>query len=121
MPVDAATAARNVAIILAISAGVYFLPGGGTTAAVVSTVLGVGFAAALCWVAVMLYRRHRSDLNLLGDRGRLMLYGAVGALVIAIVGAGVMLKTAPGAVVWVGLLGGAIYVLMVLWRRRGLA
>jgi hypothetical protein len=114
-------AARNVAIILLVSAAVYFVPGGGDVAAAVSWVLGTLFAIALCWVAVMLYRRFRGDLQLLGDGGRALLYGGVGALVIAGAGARTMFETGVGAVVWVALVGGAIYALVLVWRRHTLA
>jgi hypothetical protein len=111
-------AARNVAIILAISAGVYFLPGGGTAAAVVSSAVFTAFSVALCWVAVMLYRRYRGDLMLLGDQGRAMLYGGIGALFIAGAGARTMFQTPAGAVIWVALVVAALYAFLVLWRRR---
>jgi hypothetical protein len=112
---------RNVAIILAISAVVYFVPGGGNAAAAVSWVVGTAFALALAWVAVMLYRRFRGDLHMLGDSGRALLYGAVGAIVIAGAGANTMLDDPVGAIVWVALVGGAIYALVLVWRRRSLA
>lgn len=112
---------RNVAIILLVSAVVYFVPGGGDAAAIVDWVVGAVFAVALCWVAVMLYRRFRGDLQLLGDSGRALLYGAIGALVIAGAGANVMFETGAGAVVWIALVGGAIYALVLVWRRRSLA
>jgi hypothetical protein len=112
---------RNVAIILLVSAAVYFVPGGNTAASIVQWTLGTLFAIALAWVAVMLYRRFRGDLQLLGDGGRALLYGGVGALVIAGAGARTMLDTGPGAVVWICLVGGAGYALLLVWRRRGLA
>ena len=71
----ALTTVRNVAIILGISAAVYFLPGGGTAAGVVSWAIFTAFAVALCWMAAMLYRRFRGDIYALGDTGRALLYG----------------------------------------------
>lgn len=114
-------AVRNVLIILLISAVVYWLPGGGTAAAVVASALGTAFACALAWVGVMLYRRFRGDLLSLPESTRLMLYGGVGALVIAGAGARTMLDSAAGAIAWGALVGGAIYALLTVWRRRGLA
>jgi len=110
--------ARNVAIILAISAGVYFLPGGGTTAAVVGSAIGTAVIVSMCWVGVMLYRRFRGDIMLLGDQGRAMLYGGIGALVIAGAGARTMFDTPAGIVVWLVLVLGAVYAFLTLWRRR---
>lgn len=109
---------RNIAIILAISAAVYFVPGGGTTAAVVGAALGTLFMVVLCWAAVLLYRRFRGDIQLLGDQGQAMLYGAIGAIVIAAAGAQEMFHTPAGIVVWLGLVLGAVYALITLWRRR---
>jgi len=113
--------ARNIAIILAISAAVYFVPGGGTTAAVVGATLGTLIMVVLCWVAVMLYRRFRGDIQLLGNQGQVMLYGAIGAIVIAGAGAQEMFRTPAGVVVWLGLVLGAVYAFIVLWRRRTLS
>ncbi len=117
----ALTTVRNVAIILGISAAVYFLPGGGTAAAVVSWAIFTAFAVALCWMATMLYRRFRGDIYSLGDTGRALLYGGIGGLVIAGAGAPTMLDTTPGLVVWVAIAFGSVYALVLAWRRRGLA
>ncbi len=113
--------ARNIAIILAISAAVYFIPGGGTTAAVVGAAVTTLFMVVLCWVAVMLYRRFRGDIQLLGDQGQAMLYGGIGAIFIAGAGAQEMFRTPAGIVVWLGLVLGAVYAFIVLWRRRSLS
>jgi hypothetical protein len=114
-------AIRNVAIILAISAAVYFVPGGGATAAAIKWALLTAFAVALCWGLTMIYRQYRSDLHALGDTGRALLYGGIGGLVVAAAGTNEMLRTSVGVAVWLLLIGASIYALMLAWRRRGLA
>ena len=73
------TTARNVAIVLALAALVAFLPGGGTTAAIVARVLSTLILVVLRAVRARFYREHRVDIDALGDRWRGLLYGAVGA------------------------------------------
>lgn len=72
---------RNVAIILAIAAGMYFIPGGGRTAASVEGALWVGFGLALGFIALRSYRERRLWLAGLGDRGRALFY-LVGGVVL---------------------------------------
>ena len=68
---------RNVAIILAIAAAVYFIPGGGRAAATFRDVLWVAFGAGAGYFGLRLYREHHVALFGLGDRHRGLLYGAV--------------------------------------------
>lgn len=77
---------RNVAIVLAIAAAVTFLPGGGDVADVISRTLSLAFIAVMAWGLMILYRRHRSDLEQLPVAFRALLYGAGGVLVLAFAG-----------------------------------
>jgi len=72
---------RNIAIILAIAAGVDFIPGGGRGAHTVEAVLWTAFGLALGFIALRAYRERRFWLNGLGDRGRGLFY-FVGGLVL---------------------------------------
>ena len=74
------TVARNIAIVLALAAAVAFIPGAGTTAAVAGAVLSTLILVALVFFVARLYREHRLDLDILGDRWRGVLYGAVGVI-----------------------------------------
>jgi hypothetical protein len=74
---DQLKTARNVAIILAIAAAVYFIPGGGRAANTFEAALWVAFGLGLGYLGVRLYREHRIALHSLGDRDRGLLYGAV--------------------------------------------
>ena len=53
----------------------------------------------------------------LGDRWRLVLYAAVGAIVVTLAASGRLFDTGPGTLVWFALLGGAGYALYLTWRQ----
>ena len=78
---------RNVAIVLAIAAAVYFLPGGGRAASTFEAALWVAFGLGVGYLGLRLYREHRIALHSLGDRHRALLYGAVALAVFAVRGA----------------------------------
>jgi hypothetical protein len=69
--------ARNVLIILAIAAAVYFIPGGGTAASTFEAALWAAFGLGIGYFALRMYREHHITLFGLGDRHRGLLYGAV--------------------------------------------
>ena len=69
--------ARNIAIILAIAAAVYFIPGGGRAASTFEAALWVAFGLGIGYFALRMYREHHITLYGLGDRHRALLYGAV--------------------------------------------
>jgi hypothetical protein len=68
---------RNIAIILAIAAAVYFIPGGGRAADTFEAALWVAFALGIGYLGLRAYREHHMKLYGLGDRHRGLLYGAV--------------------------------------------
>ncbi len=69
--------ARNVAIVLAIAAALYFVPGGGQAAYTFEAVLWTAFGLGFGYLGLRLYREHHVALYSLGDRHRGLLYGAV--------------------------------------------
>jgi hypothetical protein len=69
--------ARNIAIILAIAAAVYFIPGGGRAAGTFEAALWVAFGLGIGYFGLRMYREHHMALYGLGDRHRGLLYGAV--------------------------------------------
>ena len=69
--------ARNVAIVVAIAAAVYFLPGGGRAASTFEAVLLVAFGVGIAYLGVRMYRENRVAVHGLGDRHRALLYGAL--------------------------------------------
>ncbi|HVP01277.1 MAG TPA: hypothetical protein VMT10_01800 [Solirubrobacteraceae bacterium] len=111
------TAARNIAIVLAIAAAIEFLPGGTDTAAIVWRTLSLAFIGVVAFGLAYLYRRHRTDLEALPAALRALGYAAVGALVLAFAGYSRMTATAGGGVEFAVIVGLAVLALVVVWRR----
>jgi hypothetical protein len=113
------TVARNVGILLVLAAAVAFIPGGGTTAAVVGAVLSTLILVSLVVFAARLYRDHRLDLDMLGDRWRGLLYGAIAVIVVAMAARPRLREQGDGGtIVWIVLLAGAVYALYLVWRHH---
>ena len=109
-------AARNVLIILALAAVVEFVPGGGSTAALVNAILFTLLNVVFVYFGVRFYRERRMDIYGLGDRTRALLYGGLAAIVLALAGTGRWLG-GPGVVVWLALLIGAVVALVIVFRQ----
>jgi hypothetical protein len=109
--------ARNIGLILVLAAAVAFVPGGGTTASVVGGVLSTLILVSLVIFVVRLYREHRLDLEGLGDRWRGLLYAAIGVVVVAMAARPRLVETSAGTLVFVGLLGSAVYAVYLVWRH----
>ncbi|QEC47840.1 hypothetical protein FSW04_09840 [Baekduia soli] len=112
------TALRNVAIVLALAAAVAFLPGGGKSATFVSSLLGVAIGVIFVLLAVRFYRENRVAIFGLGDRHRALLYGALGAVVVALAGRGRLLGTSVGTLVFFVLLLGAAAAVYAVWKHH---
>jgi hypothetical protein len=110
-------AARNVLVILALAAVVQFAPGGGDTAALVNAVLQTLLIVVIVYFGVRFYRERRVDIYGLGDRGRVLLYGGLAAIVLALAATNRWLDTGAGTAIWVVLLGGAVAALFVVFRQ----
>lgn len=110
---------RNIAIIFALAALVAFLPGGDTGANLVSQLLSAIFVVLIAFILGQLYRRFRGDIDGLGDRWRLVFYGCIGAIVVALACASRLLSDSGGAgiALWFALMGGAAYGLYATWRH----
>ena len=109
-------ALRNVAIILAIAAAVYFIPGGGDTADFVAALLFIAMSAIFVWIIGRLYRENRVALFSLGDQNRALLYGAVGLAVLAMAARGRLFDTGAGTIAWFAMIGAASFALYRVWR-----
>jgi hypothetical protein len=108
---------RNVAIVVAISAAVYFVPGGGPAKFTVEGVLWSAFGLGIAYLGLRLYREHRVSLHGLGDRHRGMLYGAVALGVFEFAARRRMWLTGLGELLWFLLAGLAVYGLMEVFRH----
>jgi hypothetical protein len=110
--------ARNIAVILVLAALVAFLPGGGDAAAVIGAVLSTLIIASFVLLAARWYREHRLDLEALGDRWRLILYGSIGTIVLALAATRRLFDAGGLAtLVWIIALGGSAYALYLVWRH----
>lgn len=112
-------ALRNIAIVMAIAALVAVIPGGGTGATVALQAVYLVFLATLGWFAALMYRQHRTSLYALGERRRALLYVAVAVAVVVLTGTTRMWQTSAGQVLWLVLLGAAVYAAAaVFWSAR---
>jgi hypothetical protein len=109
---------RNVLIVVAVAAAVAFLPGGGDTAQLVSALLGIGITVIFVLLGIRFYRENRVAVFSLGDRHRGLLYGALGAIVLALAGRSKLLDTGIGSLVFVLLLVGAAGALYAVWQHH---
>lgn len=111
-------ALRNAGIVLLLALAVYALPGGRTSADFIGALLSTLILAALVFVAWRMYREHRVALYSLSDRDRGLLYGAVGAIVLAAAGTDKLLNGGgPGVLLWFVFVGGAIYAFVTVYRH----
>jgi hypothetical protein len=109
---------RNVLIVLAVAAAVAFLPGGGSTAQLVQSLLGIAITVIFVLLGIRFYRENRVAIFSLGDKHRGLLYGALGALVLALAGRVTLLHTGLGSLVFVLLLVGAVGALYAVWQHH---
>ena len=110
---------RNVAIILGLAAVIVLIPGGGRGASVAFQAVWLVFLATLVWFASIMYRQHRVALYALGDRRRAVLYGALVVATLTLTATSRLWRTGVGSVVWLVLLAGAAYaVIVIVWSAR---
>ncbi|MGC1801570.1 MAG: hypothetical protein WA701_14390 [Solirubrobacterales bacterium] len=108
--------ARNIAIILALAAGVDFLPGGGAAAATVLSALMLIFLAAIAWLLYRVYREQQLTLATLTDARKAGLFGAVGAMALLVVAYDDFRSWTGGIVLWIALMAGCVGVIFLIWR-----
>jgi hypothetical protein len=113
---DRAKNARNAAIVLAIAAAVYFIPGGGQVANTFEAVLLIGFGLGIGYLGLRVYREHRVALHGLGDRHRALLYGALALGAFALCARERMWESGLGELAWFVLIGFVVYALVAVYR-----
>ncbi len=109
--------ARTTLIVLAIAAVVWAIPSGGRSSAAVGQALSALIWAAFVLIGVRLYREGRGRIELLGDAHRLLLYGALGVIVVAMAARPALVDTGAGTALWVVLLAAAVAMLWAVWQR----
>ena len=102
-------AARNIAIIALLALIVAVVPGGDNAGRAILTALSLVFLALIGFAGWQLYRQYRFTYLQLDERRRALLLGALGAIVLMIAGADELTETGGGLVVWLAVLGAAIF------------
>jgi drug/metabolite transporter (DMT)-like permease len=108
--------AVNVLVVLALAAVVMLVPGGGAASAAVLQALVIAMFAGIAWLAVRLYREHRTDIYALGERNRAILYAAVGLMALTLAATDRLWATGPGTLVWIALVALACYGVYAVFR-----
>lgn len=109
--------ARNILIVLAIAAGIYAIPGGGTAAGVAEGFVSAAFAVAIWFALVYVYRNFRITIFSLGDRYRGMLYAGLAAILFLGASANRFFDTSAGTLAWFAVLVAAAYALIATFRH----
>jgi hypothetical protein len=107
---------RNVAIIMLVALAITVLPGGDKAADTVLAALSMAFFAAIAWALFTLYRSRQLTLLSMTDGKRAILYGAVGAIALLIVGYEEFADLSGGVLLWIALMVAAVAAIFVAWR-----
>lgn len=105
-------ALRNIAIIAFLALIVAAVPGGGNVADGIMAALMLAFLTLIAGVGFMLYRQNRFAYESLDNTRRAWFLGAFGAVVLAVVGADELLATGAGTLVFIGVLGLAVFAIV---------
>jgi hypothetical protein len=108
---------RNIAIVVLIAAAIYLIPGGGRASQTFLGILYIGFAVAIGYIGLRLYREHHVALHSLGDTYRGLLYGAIAFAVLAYAARARMWESGLGELLWFVLVGGIVYALIAVYRH----
>jgi hypothetical protein len=108
---------RNIAIILALAAVVYFVPGGGDAAALIGALFSTAILASFVMLAARFYRERRMDILGLTDRWRAILYGALAVIVLAMAARPRLIETGGGTLLWLVAVAGSGYALYRVFRH----
>jgi hypothetical protein len=108
---------RNVAIIAAVAAAVWAVPGAGTGANLVGAILSIAFAAGMAFFGVRMYLEHRATIHGLGDRHRGLLYAAIGIGFVTIAATHRLWNTGTGTIAWLDLMAACVYMLVEVFRH----
>jgi hypothetical protein len=113
---DVTQTIRNVAIIALLALAVTVVPGGGAAAETLLVGISMAFLAAIAWFGFRLYREQQMTLMTIPDGRRAILFGAVGAIMLLIVGYEEFSSWDGGILVWIALMAGAVAAIFLIWR-----
>lgn len=108
---------RNFGIVALLALGVWALPGGNTAANLFGAALFVVITVGIGLLGSRLYLERRSDIYALGDWWRLLLYGALGVIVLDMAATPKLFDTGGGTVLWIVLLVGSVFALVQVFRH----
>jgi hypothetical protein len=108
---------RNLAIVVAIGAAVYYIPGGGRVASAFEAALWAAFAIGIAYLGLRLYRENQMTLTALGDRHRGLLYGGIALAVFCYMSRARMWQTGIGELAWFLLAGLVLWALLEVYRH----
>ncbi len=108
--------ARNVAIIMLLALVVAAVPGGGNAADAILAVISLTFFALIGFGGYQLYRQNRLSYLGLPDRQRMLLVGAIGAIVLMVAGASDLTETGAGLLVWLAVIAFSVITLIKVWQ-----
>jgi hypothetical protein len=114
---DGQRAARNILIIVAIGAAVYFIPGGGRAANAFTAFLWAMFGLGVGFLGLRIYRENSFRLSALGDRHRGLLYGGIALALFLFMGRTRMWQTGFGELVWFVLVGVTAWAFLEVYRH----
>jgi hypothetical protein len=107
---------RNIAILILLALIVWLIPGGAEASAVIGNILSIVFVGGLLFLGFRLYMENRSSIFGLEDRQRGILYGSLALATIALVGTRRLWEEGIGGVVWMVLMGVAVWGVYSTWR-----
>ena len=110
-------APRNILIVLLIAVAVWLVPGGGTAAGIVGALIGIGFAIAIWFVLVYVYRNFRVTIFMLGDRHRGLLYGALAAILFLGASADRFFDDSALTLLWFAIVAAALFAFVTVFRH----
>ncbi|WP_320670737.1 hypothetical protein [Patulibacter defluvii] len=108
---------RTAAIVVGLALIVWLVPGGGDGGAAVGATLSALFLGAIVLLGIRAYRETRGRIEILGDAHRLLLYGAIGMIVVAMAARPRLVETGAGTVLWLVLVGSAVAMLFAVYQR----
>ncbi len=108
---------RNVAIIVALGVGIYYIPGGGPAARGFEAFLWALFGIGLGFLGLRQYRENQFRLDALGGRHRVLLYGAGALVVFCYAAKGRMWETGFGTLAWFVLVGIIVWAGLEVYRH----
>ena len=108
---------RNILILVGLALVVWLVPGGDSAGVTISNLLSIVFVGALLFLGYRLYMENRDTIFGLEERQRGILYAGVAVIAITLVATRRMWDAGGlGALVWLMLIGAAIYAVYGVWR-----